>query len=206
MKKYLVMAVLLILAAAVLITIPTLQALRDNPAGTPPLPLALLKQWNMRLFDRDRCLHQYQRCAFWRPEDKGWPLLPEWVAVQQEVMDGDYRGVVKQTEQVIRRYAQEAVLMQDGLTERPWESHERILSFMPLNIVGSAYMVKAAAHRELGETEQAIAAYQTVLDHYSYAQCFSQPPTRTAPDCPGDYQFKHAAYSAGILLKELSAQ
>ncbi len=90
-----------------------------------------------------------------------------------EALNGnDMAGVDAYTKKCIELYGDKAKEMQASLTEYPWESKEKIFTYWALNDVGTAYFIRGEAFGKAGKKEEARAAYQKVVDEYSYAQCW----------------------------------
>jgi hypothetical protein len=62
--------------------------------------------------------------------------------------------------------------MQASLTEYPWESKDKIFSFWALNDIGTGYFILGEAYRNAGKNQEAKDAYKTLIDEYSYSQCW----------------------------------
>lgn len=86
--------------------------------------------------------------------------------------DQDTEAVHAYTDKVIELYRDKAKFMQESLTEYPWESKERIFEYWALNDVGTSLFIKAEAFKKSGKYEEARAAYQELVNNYSYAQCW----------------------------------
>ncbi len=69
-------------------------------------------------------------------------------------------------------YADKAKAMQSELKEYAWESKEKIFSYWALNDVGTAYFVLGEVNRLNNRHKEALAAYKTLIDNYSFAQCW----------------------------------
>lgn len=84
----------------------------------------------------------------------------------------DIETVLVYTNKCIESYAEEAKKMQGSLTEYPWESKEQIFSFWALNDVGTALFIQGDSYKKAGKNEEAKAAFNRLLDEFSYAQCW----------------------------------
>lgn len=93
---------------------------------------------------------------------KAWGVLSE----------KDLDAVVSYVDKCLELYAKKAGEMQGSLAEYPWESKEKIFSYWALNDVGTSLFIKGEAFRNAGNTEEAIKAYQVLVDKYYYSQCW----------------------------------
>lgn len=91
-----------------------------------------------------------------------------WQALQANDLD----QVLAYTNKTIELYAKKAKEMQASLTEYPWESKDKIFSYWALNDVGTCYFIIGEAYRNAGKNQEALAAYKTLIDEYSYSQCW----------------------------------
>lgn len=80
--------------------------------------------------------------------------------------------VLAYTNKCINQYGAKAKDMQSSLTEYPWESKEKIFSFWALNDVGTCLFIQGEAYQNAGKLDEAKAAYQKLIDEYSFAQCW----------------------------------
>ncbi|MBL8014201.1 MAG: tetratricopeptide repeat protein, partial [Candidatus Omnitrophica bacterium] len=84
----------------------------------------------------------------------------------------DLDQVLAYVNKTIELYAKKAKEMQGSLTEYPWESKDKIFSYWALNDVGTAYFILGEAYRNADNKEEALKAYKTLIDEYSYSQCW----------------------------------
>ncbi len=88
--------------------------------------------------------------------------------------DQDYESAIEQADECIRRHSAKAVRMQSELTDYPRGSHEEIHRYYALNDVATAHYIKAESLYALSRIDEAVAIYQTILDTYSFGQCWDQ--------------------------------
>ncbi|MBF0483884.1 MAG: tetratricopeptide repeat protein [Candidatus Omnitrophica bacterium] len=93
---------------------------------------------------------------------QAWRALPS----------GDVKVVTTYTDKVIELYAAKAKEMQGSLTEYPWQSKEQIFNFWALNDVGTALYIKGQVLAKAGQKDEAKAVYKTLVDEFSFAQCW----------------------------------
>ena len=91
-----------------------------------------------------------------------------WAALAANDLDQVLAYVNKTTE----LYSKKAKEMQASLTEYPWESKDKIFSYWALNDIGTGYFILGEAYRNAGKNQEAKAAYKTLIDEYSYSQCW----------------------------------
>lgn len=84
----------------------------------------------------------------------------------------DTEAVLTYTDKCMQLYGAKAKEMQASLTEYAWESKEKIFSYWALNDVGTSLFIKGDALMKAGKTEEAKAAFQSVVNDYFYAQCW----------------------------------
>ncbi|MBF0479272.1 MAG: tetratricopeptide repeat protein [Candidatus Omnitrophica bacterium] len=85
---------------------------------------------------------------------------------------GDVKVVTTYTDKVIDLYAAKAKEMQSSLTEYPWQSKEQVFNYWALNDVGTALYIKGQVLAKAGKKDEAKAAYKTLVDQFSFAQCW----------------------------------
>ena len=118
-----------------------------------------------------------------KKEVPGLDLIHEaWKALE----DNDIKRVETVTDQILKRYGDEARRMQASLKEYPWESMEKIRHYQPLNDVGTAYFILGEIYRRNNNLAAAKLAYQEVIDHYFYSQttdnCLMWKPVEAAKE------------------------
>ncbi len=91
-----------------------------------------------------------------------------WKALEEKDLDLVLAYVNKTNE----LYAKKAEEMQKSLTEYPWENKEKIFSYWALNDVGTGYFILGQAYEAAGKTKEAAEAYKTLIDKYSFSQCW----------------------------------
>ena len=84
----------------------------------------------------------------------------------------DLKAVEIYTNKCIDTYGEKAREMQNSLTEYVWESNDAIFSYWALNDVGTCLFIKGEAYRKAEQVDLAKAAYQKLIDDYSFAQCW----------------------------------
>ncbi len=84
----------------------------------------------------------------------------------------DLEAVLAYTNRCIELYSGEAQKMQSSLTTYPTGSNAEIFSYWALNDVATALFIQGDAYRKAGRKEEAQKAFQTLMDHYSYGQCW----------------------------------
>lgn len=80
--------------------------------------------------------------------------------------------VLTYTGKCLELYEAKAKEMQASLKEYPWESKEKIFSYWALNDVGTCLFIKGEALKKAGKTAEAKAAYQKLINEFSFAQCW----------------------------------
>lgn len=126
---------------------------------------------------------------FWKPSDTakeklvslGKPDAPDFGDVSSSALvakawkalgDKNQEAVDAYVAKALELYGDKAKEMQKSLTEYAWESKEKIFSYWALNDVGTALFIKGEFYRGAGNTDEAKKAYKTLIDEYSYAQCW----------------------------------
>jgi tetratricopeptide (TPR) repeat protein len=97
-------------------------------------------------------------------------ITKAWEALDNK----DLETVLIYTDECIRRFSKTALRMQSKLKEFPFESIDHIHANWALNDVAAAYFIKAEAHRQNGQLEEAKLAYQTIIDEFKFGQCWDQ--------------------------------
>ena len=80
--------------------------------------------------------------------------------------------VVLNVNKLIEKFSNRAKEMQYELTDYPWESKDKILSYWALNDVGTGYFLLGVAYENAGSKEEAAEAYKTLIEEYSFTQCW----------------------------------
>ena len=83
---------------------------------------------------------------------------------------GQLENAIKYTERCADIYATKAREMQSALTAKP--KAENVHDYWALNDVGTCYFIRGEALMKLHRSSEAMAAYQTVIDEYRYAQAW----------------------------------
>lgn len=91
-----------------------------------------------------------------------------WEALKQNDLD----AVLAYTNKCIELYQNKAKEMQASLKEFPWKSKEEVFSYWALNDVGTCLFIQGKALRDAGKTEEARAAFQRIIDEFSFSQCW----------------------------------
>lgn len=91
---------------------------------------------------------------------KAWKALKE----------GDLEGVLAYTNKCIELYAGEARKMQNSLTDYAQGENSDIFKYWALNDVATSYFIQGEAYRQAGKNDDAVAAYQKVVDDFSFGQ------------------------------------
>lgn len=102
-------------------------------------------------------------------EDEGSVTLTQkaWEALKEK----DLERVLFYTNKCVDLYGSRAALMQGQLTHYPADNAE-IHRYWALNDVATAYFIQAEAYRKAGDSEKAREAYKTVVEKYSFGQCW----------------------------------
>ena len=93
---------------------------------------------------------------------KAWNALSE----------NDLEAVLAYTNKCIELYADQAKQMQQSLTAYATGSNEDIFSYWALNDIATAYFIQGEAYRKNDMKDEAKAAYQKLIDEYSFGQCW----------------------------------
>lgn len=89
-----------------------------------------------------------------------------WKALE----DKDLEAVLAYTNKCVELYASKAGDMQAALTDYPVGTNDEIFAYWALNDVATGYFIQGKAYQDAGMSEEAVKAYQTVVDKYSYGQ------------------------------------
>lgn len=95
-------------------------------------------------------------------------MVLAWKALDE----GDIEAILNYTNKCIELYSKEAKEMQSQLNALPKGNQEQINSYWALNDVATAYFIQGEAFFKNDQLDNARVAYQSVLDHYSFAQCW----------------------------------
>ncbi|MBZ0166584.1 MAG: tetratricopeptide repeat protein [Candidatus Omnitrophica bacterium] len=95
-------------------------------------------------------------------------MVLAWKALDE----GDIEAVLAYTNKCIELYTEDAARMQKELTEIPGGEPASIHAYWALNDVATAHFIQAEAYFKSDMLDKAKEAYQQVLDHYPYAQCW----------------------------------
>ena len=127
--------------------------------------------------------------AFWKPVD----AAKDKISMMEKGLDLDFGNMSSATlvnrlwdsnnkkdltlvmayhAKLVSVYGAKAKEMQASMTEYAWESPEKIHSYWALNDVGTGYFILGEAYRQAGKKEEAIAAFQKVVNDFFYAQCW----------------------------------
>lgn len=91
---------------------------------------------------------------------KAWAALGE----------NNIEAVLAYTNKCLELYSAKAKEMQGGLTDYISESKDKVFSMWALNDVSTALFIQGEAYRKANMMDEAKAAYQKVIDEYSYGQ------------------------------------
>lgn len=95
-------------------------------------------------------------------------MAKAWEALEQE----DIKKVLGYTDECIKLYADRAREMQAELSDYPKGEDEEIFAYWALNDVATAHFIRARAYLTAGKDEDARREFQTILDEFSYGQCW----------------------------------
>jgi len=84
----------------------------------------------------------------------------------------DLEAVLAYTNKCLELYEEPAQKMQASLTDYPAGTNEEIHSYWALNDVATCLFIQGEAYRDKGMNDEAKAAYQKIIDQYSYGQCW----------------------------------
>ncbi len=88
----------------------------------------------------------------------------------QALAEGDTAAVLAYTNKCLELYADEATKMQNSLDGYASGSKEKVFSYWALNDVATALFIQGEAYRRKKMFDEAKAAYQKIIDKYSYGQ------------------------------------
>ncbi|MCR4337467.1 MAG: tetratricopeptide repeat protein [Candidatus Omnitrophica bacterium] len=91
-----------------------------------------------------------------------------WEALGQK----DLEAVLAYTNKCIELYASEAKKMQASLTDYPEGDKDKIFAYWALNDVSTALFIQAEAYRNANMMAEARAAYQKLIDEFSFGKCW----------------------------------
>jgi len=91
-----------------------------------------------------------------------------WEALKAE----DLEAVLAYTNKCLELYTDPAKKMQESLMEYPTGKDEEIFSYWALNDVATCLFIQGEAYRQKGMVDEAKAAYQRIIDEFSYGQCW----------------------------------
>jgi len=74
------------------------------------------------------------------------------------------------TNKCLELYAEPAKKMQDSLSGFATGSNDEIFSYWALNDVATSLFIQGEAYRKVGMKDEALSAYQKIVDNYSYGQ------------------------------------
>ena len=97
-----------------------------------------------------------------------------WQALAQKDTD----AVVVYTNKCSDMYAVQAAKMQAGLTDYPSGEPQKIFSYWALNDVATSLYIQGEAYRKAKDMDKAKAAYQRVVNEFSYGQAY-EPASKT---------------------------
>lgn len=91
-----------------------------------------------------------------------------WNALNQN----DMEGVLAYTNKCLELYTEQAKKMQSGLTDYVKGTNEEIHSYWALNDVAAALFIQGEAFRKAGKNDDAKAAYEKLINEFSFGQCW----------------------------------
>jgi len=91
-----------------------------------------------------------------------------WQALEQK----DLEAVLAYTNKNVELYAEQAQKMHQSLSDYPAGSNDQVFAYWALNDIATSYFIQGEAYRKAGMTKEAKAAYQKVIDSYSFGQCW----------------------------------
>ncbi len=91
-----------------------------------------------------------------------------WASLQEKNIE----AVLAYTNKCIELYAAKAKEMQGSLKEYPAGNNDKIFSYWALNDVATSLFIQGEAYRQANMKDEAKAAYQKVVDEYSYGQAW----------------------------------
>ncbi|HLF19041.1 MAG TPA: tetratricopeptide repeat protein [Candidatus Omnitrophota bacterium] len=89
-----------------------------------------------------------------------------WGALAEE----DIEAVLAYTNKCIELYAEQAAKMQASLKGYAEGPDQEIFSYWALNDVATSLFIQGEAYRKVGMKDEALVAYQKIIDNYSYGQ------------------------------------
>jgi len=93
---------------------------------------------------------------------KAWNALSE----------NDLEAVLAYTNKCVELYADQAKQMQQSLTGYAEGNNDEVFSYWALNDIATAYFIQGEAYRKNDMMDEAKAAYQKLIDEYSFGQCW----------------------------------
>ncbi len=86
--------------------------------------------------------------------------------------ENDLEAVLAYTNKCIELYAEQGQKMQASLTEYPTGTNDEIFSYWALNDIATGLFIQGEAYRKAKMNDEAVKAYQKLIDEYSYGQCW----------------------------------
>ncbi|MBI5150039.1 MAG: tetratricopeptide repeat protein [Candidatus Omnitrophica bacterium] len=93
---------------------------------------------------------------------KAWNALKE----------GDLEAVLVYTNKCVEMYTDQARKMQSSLTGYPTGSNDQIFSYWALNDIATSLFIQGESYRKANKTDEAKAAYNRVINEFSYGQAW----------------------------------
>ncbi len=90
----------------------------------------------------------------------------------QALAANDLDSVFAYTNKCVALYAAKAKEMQAALKGYPWKTKEEVFSYWALNDVGTCLFIQGKALLSAGKKDEAKAAFQRVVNEFSYSQCW----------------------------------
>ncbi len=95
-------------------------------------------------------------------------ITKAWKALEAN----DTKAVLAYTNKCIELYGAEARKMQAGLSDYVKGTNDEIFAYWALNDVATGLFIQGEVYKKTGMTEEAQAAYQKLIDEYSFGQCW----------------------------------
>jgi tetratricopeptide (TPR) repeat protein len=96
----------------------------------------------------------------------------------QALADKNTEAVLVYTNKCIDMYGPAAAKMQAGLTEYPSGEAQNVFSYWAVNDIATSLYIQGEAYRKAKEIDKAKAAYQRVINEFSYGQAYD-PGSKT---------------------------
>jgi len=84
----------------------------------------------------------------------------------------DLEATLAYTKKCIQLYSDKAEEMQNALTDYAGGSREEVFSYWALNDIATAYFIQGEAYRKADMPEEALKAYNILIEKYTFGQCW----------------------------------